>query len=49
MDLVKSDHNFVRAVFPNVIRVADCFWVNLYITEMLHAIRKRISKTVSIR
>lgn len=46
MDLAKSYHNFAKEVFPNAIRIADRFHVNRYITDALHAIRKRISKTL---
>ena len=49
MDLAKSYHNFAKEVFPNAIRIADRFHVNRYITDALHAIRKRISKTLPIR
>lgn len=48
MDLAKSYHNFAKEVFPNAIRIADRFHVNRYITDVLYAICKRISKTLSI-
>lgn len=46
MDLAKSYHNFAKEAFPNAIRIADRFHVNRYITEALHTIRKRLTKTI---
>lgn len=46
MDLARSYHNFAQEVYPNVIRIADHFHVNRYITDALQGIRKRISKEV---
>lgn len=46
MDLAKSYHNFAKEAFPNAIRIADRFHVNRYITEDLHTIRKRLTKTI---
>lgn len=47
MDLAKSYHNLAKKVFPNAIRIADRFHVNRYITDALHAIRKRVCRTLN--
>lgn len=47
MNLTKSYHNFAKKVFPNAIRIAAHFYVNRYITDTLHSIRKRICRTLN--
>jgi transposase len=49
MDLAKGYHKFAREHFPNAIRIADRFHVNRFLTDALHDVRKRISKTLTVQ
>lgn len=46
MDLSYTYHRFVKACFPQAIRIADRFHVNRYVTDAMHDVRKEVQKAL---
>lgn len=47
MDLAKAYHTFAKTFFPEVIRIADRFHVNRYVTDAIQNVRRSLQKNLA--